>query len=164
MSLVTPLARARVVLTSMTIGSDSSATNVHQSEARTDDYGKYVFCDLAPAARVVVSATSDSLKTARDAPFDLREGGTYMMNLALSPPKAGETRATAPTDSAEYLVQLKPSFDVSVYASLIAERVKGRIRSVLDDFHSFTIYGISNEAVAQLVKMPEVQSVKKAAP
>lgn len=159
-----PVSRARVLLTWMNPGSDSTATDVHESEARSDAYGKYVFCDLAPGVRVIVSATSDSLKARRVAPFDLRQGGTYMLNLALSAPKASEPITMAPLDAAEYSVTLKPSFDASVYAPLIADRVKGKIRSVLKDFHLFTIYGISDEAVGQLARMPEVQSVKKRVP
>jgi hypothetical protein len=155
---------ARVSLTWMNIGSDSTPTDVHERETRTDRYGTYRFCDLTAAPRVVVSAMSDSLKITRVAPFGFRQGGTYMMNLALSTPAMRDSVTSGPPSGAEYSITLKPSFDASVYAPLIANRVKGKIRSVLRDFHLFTIYGISNEAVAQLVKMPEVQSVKKRAP
>jgi hypothetical protein len=155
---------ARVSLTWMNVGSDSTPTDMHESETRTDRYGTYRFCDLAPAARVIVTAISDSLKVTQVAPFGFRQGGTYMMNLALSPPAVRATITGGSANGAEYSVTLKPSFDLSVYAPLIAARVKGRIGSVLRDFHLFTIYGISDEAVAQLVKMPEVQSVKKREP
>lgn len=155
---------ARVSVSWMNIGSDSTPTDMHESEARTDRYGTYRFCDLAAATRVVVSAIWDSLKITRVAPFSFRQGGTYMMNLALSPPPVRDTLTSASTSGAEYAVTLKPSFDAAVYAPLIARRVKGKIRAVLRDFHLFTIDGISDEAVAELVKMPEVQSVKKRAP
>ena len=84
-----------------------------------------------------------------------------MINLALSRRQWAEIDSSPPQGEAEYLVELKSSFDPTVYARLIADRVKGKIGSVHDQFHTFTIYGISDDVVALIVKMHEVLSVKK---
>jgi hypothetical protein len=156
-----PLSGARVTATWMEIGNDTTTTEFHQRDASTDRAGQYVFCDLEPAARMVVSAGTGDRTNTSVAPFALRPDGTFMINLALSRRQWAEIDSSPRQGEAEYLVELKSSFDPTVYARLIADRVKGKIGSVHDQFHTFTIYGISDDAVALIVKMHEVLSVKK---
>lgn len=156
-----PLSGARVTVTWMEVGNDSTNTEFHERDASTDRSGEYVFCDLELGARLVVAAVAGNQKHTYVTPFAVRAGETFMVNLALSRQQAIETVSTPPEGAAEFLVELKPSFDPSVYARLIADRVKGKIGSVHSDFHAFSIYGISDQAVAMIVKMHEVLSVKK---
>jgi hypothetical protein len=66
-----------------------------------------------------------------------------------------------PAGVADYYVEVKPEFDHTVYAGILAARVGGKVGYIYYNFHAFTIHSISESGVEKLRQMPEVLTVRK---